>query len=290
MPATYRIDGVDLHQPGRWRLLQGTQARLPVTARAALVQAPARHGVVVAAPTTFDEAYLSLRHETTGADLEEAEANAGALLALLGRPAGFVLDRVMDLVVRTATARLVSVSTPEPGPQPRTLRFTSTIALPGAFWRGVAATETLAVAGKSATVTVSSLAGSTAPVDDAVLRFLSGVGADAIGAAGVWVQDASNGTGFVLEGARPESHYLYVDCSTYRAWYVATAQAGAGDMWAAPGVGATEVTASATVDALPAGMLSIEARPHAGDAFDRRAQITVNGTTSVTIRAQGAYL
>lgn len=288
MTFTYRIDGVDLAAVnGSTRLLGGTRFHTGASTSRALVRAPGRHGATPVGRVLFEEPTLALEVSVRGASQDALEANVRTVLALFSGDS-MTVTRVSGSLETTADARLVSVSDPEFWYGAGLSRFVIVLALPGVFWRSPYATSIQAVPGSSATVTVSSLAGSTAPVDDAVLRFWSGSGG--IGAAGVTAQDVNNGTGFALAGAHPADHYVYVDCSSFRAWYVPTATADADEMWDGPGTGATEVTTSATVDAMPAGMLSMAARPFGGDPTDRRVQVDVTGATQVAIYARKAFL
>lgn len=313
MSPTWYINGVDLSE--RWVLEPGTFYRPPITARANLLTIPGRHGVVDVDPAPiFDEPQLTLAvtllDGATTLDAAQAE-----LSGLLSTPT-LTVTRVVDDVAAWAYARLVAAVCTE-YLWGQAARFQVVLALPGVFLRGVpggvgyapgaigpgdyfdgdspgaywtgvphastsvwdGSTSHVPTPTASTSATLDSLAGSTAPITDAVLR-LAGPLTSAV------VTDAVTGTGLSWSGATiAAGTYLYLDAATLRAW-----SSTSGGQWTP---GGTDRTAG--LDYPGAGPLQLWPAAQDGDPADRQVHVTValsgmGEGTALTVRAAPAYL
>ena len=209
--VSWRINGLGEADLGA--LLRGTLWRPPVTARRPLVEIPGRHGVISGQRPTFDAPTLPLvvEHRYKSADLIEAAVNR--LVRLLAQPA-LTLSRVITTpggveTVTSAPADLVAVDW---GDFRAWSSGTATIMLsiPGVFLRGPVTASTAANLGTSTTLTLANLAGSTAPIGDAIIRIKGGL-------TNPSVTDANSGSGISWSGTLATTDYLYLDARTLTA-------------------------------------------------------------------------
>nr|BFF17140.1 hypothetical protein GCM10025730_06610 [Promicromonospora thailandica] len=202
----WSLSGIDTV---RWRIQGGSLWRPPVTVRRDVLTLPGRHGVTVTGrPPVFDEptVTLELLCEGNQADLE---ALANELLGILAHPA-LTLGRYSGGLVTSAPAQFVSLSPGEFVPDVGAF-FTVSLAVPGVFMRGASADSAPVVVTDGATVTVATLAGSTGPVPDAVLRIRGA-------ATSVHVVDVVTGTGLSWAGpALAATDYLFLHAATLTA-------------------------------------------------------------------------
>ncbi|MFD6176706.1 MULTISPECIES: SGNH/GDSL hydrolase family protein [unclassified Isoptericola] len=209
--VTWGLSGVDSL---RWGLQAVSMWRPPVTTRRTTLEVPGRHGVISAGLPVFDEPTVTLTmwlHGSTQDDIENATLE---LYGLLGAP-GLILSRTSGGLVTSAPAVLVSVA-PDEFTTAAEATFEVVLAVPGVFLRGTESDTTITVFGRS----VSVLAGSTAPVGDAVLRIDD--------PDNPVVTDVVSGTGISWTGSMP-GWYLFVDAGAMRAWLSQDA-----DAWTPP--------------------------------------------------------
>ncbi|MFD0659773.1 hypothetical protein [Thermocatellispora tengchongensis] len=166
------------HPAGCWTLKRGTQRRPLPGARAVKVSVPGRHGDIPVVGLDLEATTIGLTFKVTsatpsGADggYEQMERNLEALAALLG-----VRHRLMKLryqagaIVRVADVMITANSEPEVNTGAATARLTAVVEVPGALWRDEA-DSTWAGAPNQLAQAVTTLAGSTGPIIDALLRF-----------------------------------------------------------------------------------------------------------------------
>ncbi|MFG2076983.1 hypothetical protein [Nonomuraea maritima] len=220
---TYLLDGVALDHPaGCWRLKKGTKRRPLPGLRQVEVKVPGRAGELP---------ILGLDHETTTMPLvltvygrtpsgapggyEQMEHNLEALGAVLG-----VKHRLMKLtfvagtVVRQADVILDGISEPEINTDAAMARLTAVMRIPGVYWRDLFDT-TWSGAVNAADQLVTTLAGSTAPITDAVVR----VTGPAVNPA---VTDVATGGTVSRSSGLSAGQRLLIDCGQMRARLVTT--------------------------------------------------------------------
>lgn len=270
----WTLNGVDAY---RWRVQSGSIWRLPVTRRRDVSTVPNRHGSqTTGKPPVYEEASASLELLCKG-EMVELEAAANELTALLTAP-GLTLGRYSGGLVTSAAAEFVSLSPGQFVPDVGAF-FTALLAVPGVFMRRAVATSAPATVVSAGTeVTVATLARSTGPITDAVLRFTGP-------ATSVAVVDDGYGTGLSWTGNLPAGQYLYLDARALTAWISTSATD-----WAAAG---TVVTSG--LDYPPPGVLQIQPRMEGTDPADLRCKLTVSGagfagTTALAVRAAPSYL
>ncbi|MBT2234750.1 phage tail family protein [Nonomuraea sp. NEAU-A123] len=222
MPS-YSLDGVPLDHPaGCWRTKKGTQRRPLPGARAVKVSVPGRHGDIPVVgldleATTFGLTFKVASATPSGADggYEQMERNLEALSALLG-----TRHRLMKLryqagnLVRVADVTITAASEPEVNTGAATARLTAVVEVPGALWRDESE-STWTGAPNQLAQPVTTLANSTGPITDALLRFTGPAVQPSIGdvATGGWALRP----GGLLAGER-----LLIDCGRMQAAVVTT--------------------------------------------------------------------
>lgn len=269
---SWSITGVDL---GRWVVEQATVRRAGVTVRRTSVQVPGRHGVIPAGMVEYDEPTVAMTLGCHGLTEADVEASVWGLHGVLGGPGSLALTRTVGGLVTTAHARLVSVAHEHVGAGYD--RAVALLAVPGVFWRGepIASVPAPASGGR---IELPALAGSTAPVADAVVQVAGPL-------TSVQVACPVSGTGLSWAGSLPAGSYLYLDAAGVTARVSPSASA-----WETGGA-----PASSGLDYPAAGVLSLWPAMHAGDPADRRVHVTVTGAghtaaTTVAVRARPAYL
>ncbi len=289
MPS-YSLDGVPLDHPaGCWRLKKGTERRPLPGARAVKVSVSGRHGDIPVVGLDLEATTFGLAFKVTGATpagtdggYEQMERNLEALSALLG-----VRHRLMKLryqagtIVRVADVTITANTMPEINTGAATARVTAVVEVPGVLWRDETA-STWAGAPNQIAQAVTTLAGSTGPIVDALLRFTGPAVQPSIGdvATGGWVLRS----GGLLAGER-----LLIDCGRMQAAIVTA------DTWDLSA--GTDVTGQ--IDAIGPGSqyrwLHLTPAVAVGDPFSRAVLVSTAATSTdasskVEIRAKRAYL
>ncbi|WP_433355641.1 hypothetical protein ACQP25_17290 [Microtetraspora malaysiensis] len=289
MPS-YSLDGVPLDHPaGCWRLKKGTERRPLPGARAVKVSVSGRHGDIPVVGLDLEATTFGLAFKVTGATpsgvdggYEQMERNLEALSALLG-----VRHRLMTLryqagtIVRVTDVTITSTTKPEVNTGAATARITAIVEVPGVLWRDEAESIWSGAPNQLAQV-VTTLAGSTGPIVDAVLRFTGPAVQPSIGdvATGGWVLRA----GGLLSGQR-----LLIDCGRMQAAIVTS------DTWDMSA--GSDVTGE--IDAIGPGSqyrwLHLTPDVAVGDPFSRAVLVSTaasgtNASSKVELRATRAYL
>lgn len=293
MPS-YSLDDVPLDHPaGCWRLKRGTQRRPLPGARAVRVTVPGRAGELPVTGLDHEATSFALVFTVTGATpagtdggFPQMETNLEALTALLG-----VRHRLMSLryqagsIVRVADVTVTAASEPELNTGAARARLTAIVEVPGVYWRDEAVT-TWQGSANAVDQVVSTLAGSTAPVTDGLIRITGP-------ATSITVRDVATqgAVGLLTSGSNSitASERLLIDAAVMRAAVVST------DTWdLATGTDRTGVvsvfgpgSASRWLHLTPAVAL--------GDPFSRAVLLscTATGTTAASkleVRARRSYL
>ncbi|MEV4078947.1 hypothetical protein AB0J43_01470 [Nonomuraea fuscirosea] len=290
----YTLDGVPLDHPaGCWRLKKGTQRRPLPGARAVRVTVPGRAGELPITGLDHELTSFSLVFTVTGATpsgadggFAQLETNLEALSALLG-----VRHRLMSLryqagsLVRVADVTVIAASEPELWVGAARARLTAVVEVPSVYWRDETTTTWAGNADADEQV-ITTLAGSTAPIVDSVLRVTGPI-------SSVTVTDvATQGKlGLLTPGSNSlaAGERLLLDCAAMRATLVTT------DTWdLAAGTDRTGVisvfgpgSASRWLHLTPAVAL--------GDPFSRTVLVSCSGSgvtaaSRLEIRARRAFL
>ncbi|SEU46631.1 hypothetical protein [Nonomuraea wenchangensis] len=293
MPS-YTLDGVPLDHPaGCWKLKKGTQRRPLPGARAVRVSVPGRAGELPITGLDHEITSFSLVFTVTGATptggdggFAQLETNLEALAAMLG-----VRHRLMSLryqagaIVRVADVTVVAASEPELRVGAARARLTAVVEVPGVYWRDET-TATWQGAANTADQPIATLAGSTAPVTDALIRVTGP-------ATNITVRDVATqgAVGLLAAGANSitASERLLIDAAAMRAAIVTT------DTWDL--AGGTDRTGVISVFGPGSASRWIHLTPAmaVGDPFSRAVLIscTATGTTAASkleVRARRSYL
>lgn len=262
-----RINGITIStDPARgWKLLfDGSDRDAPTSIRRTPLVIPGRAGSVpLGMRPVHDERPISFSWRVSGITRAAAEAASTDLVSLLAAPT-LTLSRDWNGRIVEASAELVSVAVPEWDKSGRGVVITAVLQLTDPFWRDEAWAQTTIAAGAPAVV--PTLAGRSAPTTDAVLRVPAATTTFSL-------TDQATATGVSWDGAAGAG-YIYLDCSTLRAWRAASDSA-----WTFQG---TEVTAG--IDYPNAGPLVLT-------PVGLPTAVTVTAVdAAVTIRARGSYL
>lgn len=271
---TWLLSGVDTK---RWDVQAGSLWRPPVAVRRSVLTVPGRHGTVrTGRAPVFEEPVVTLELRCEGV-MSSLEAAANELTGLLAAP-GLVLGRSSGGLVTSAPVDFVTAS-PTQFLADTVADFSVQLAVPGVFFRTASVDSTPEVVTSGEVVSLPGLAVGTAPVADAVLRVRGG-------GTAVSAVDPVSGTGISWSGtALAGTDYLFIDMATL----TARRSTSATD-WV---TGGTDVSGGLSYPA--PGPLQIWPRMAAADPAVRAASVTVtgtgfDGTTSLTVRAQPAYL
>ncbi|MEV1177159.1 hypothetical protein [Nonomuraea sp. NPDC049784] len=287
---TYALDGVALDHPaGCWRLKKGTKRRPLPGLQQVQVKVPGRAGELP---------IVGLDHETTTMPLvltvygrtpsgvpggyEQMEHNLEALTALVG-----VKHRLMKLtfvagtVVRQADVIIDGISEPEINADAAMARLTAVMRIPGVYWRDEFDT-TWAGPANGADQLVTTLAGATGPIVDALVRFTG----PAVNPA---LTDVATGGTVARSSGLLAGERLLIDCGQMRARLLTT------DTWDM--TAGTDVTGqiAATGPGSAFRWLHLTPSVAVGDPHSRTVLVTTTATSTMAaskleIRARRAYL
>ncbi|TMR97528.1 hypothetical protein [Nonomuraea basaltis] len=287
---TYTLDGVALDHPARcWRLKLGTKRRPLPGIRGVSLTVPGRHGEIPIHGLDLEATTLPLACAVYGytpagmfGGFEQMERNLEAVAALVG-----VRHRLMQLryeagsIVRVADVTVEPASEVEVNVGAAIARFTSVVKVPGVVWRDEVET-TWAGSANAPNQPVTTLAGSTGPIVDALVR-ISGpaVNPSVTDVATGGVVSRSSG---LLAGER-----LLIDCGKMQARLVNT------DTWSLSA--GTDVTGqiSATGPGSAFRWLHLTPSVAVGDPHSRTVLVTAaatstTGASALEIRARRSYL
>ncbi|WP_188197213.1 hypothetical protein [Nonomuraea sp. SYSU D8015] len=290
----YTLDGVPLDHPaGCWKLKRGTQRRPLPGARAVRVTVPGRAGELPIVGLDHELTSFSLVFTVTGATpsgghggFPQLEANLEALSALLG-----VRHRLMTLryqagsIVRVADVTIVAASEPELWVGAARARLTAVVEVPSVYWRDETVTTWEGSANASGQP-ITTLAGSTAPITDSLIRVTGP-------ATNITIRDAATqgAVGLLTSGSNSitASERLLIDSAAMRAAVVTT------DIWdLAAGTDRTGVI-SVFGPGSASRWLHLTPAVAVGDPFSRAVLISCSGSgvtaaSKLEVRARRAYL
>lgn len=286
---TYLLDGVDLNDSAhRWYLEQSTKRRgIPGTRRATLT-VPGRHGEQLLpgetyTPGTVAWSIIVTDRDATGqpAGAEQAEQNLDRITWLLTQ-AGRERTCVHRIGTLERHARVGAIAATQPEALDGRLtryQINAVATTLDPFWTdgdGPVDTTPAAIT-NGAQITLTALAGGTAPIDDAIIRVLGPAN------PGLQLTDPA-GTALEFEAAIAAGQYLFVDLATYTARLSATAT-----HWT---TGGTDATGS--LDYPAAGQLELTPTATAGSTTTGY-RLTATGAgftaaTALTVRAERKYL
>ncbi|WP_336214376.1 hypothetical protein [Nonomuraea sp. LPB2021202275-12-8] len=290
---TYNLDGIPLDHPARcWHLTPDTRRRPLPGVRAVEVTVPGRAGELP---------IVGLDHETTTVPLglvvtgrtpagedggyEQLEHNLEALAALLG-----VRHRLMTLryeagtIVREAQVTITAVSEPDVRIGAARARVTAVVRVPGVYWRDEI-TSTWTGSANTASQPVTTLAGSTGPITDALIRITGP-------AVNPTVVDVATGGTVMRPSGLLAGERLLIDCAAMRASKATI------DTWdLTPGPDVTDVTGTIQATGPGSAFRWLHLVPAVGvlDPFSRVVLVTTTATSTtvaskIEIRARRSYL
>ncbi|GAA0403129.1 hypothetical protein GCM10009530_63900 [Microbispora corallina] len=286
---TYTVDGVALDAPG-WYLAKETRRRPLPGVRGVSVEVPGRAGQLPIVGLDADTTTLALtlwvtavRPDGTEGDLADLEANLDALFAVFG-----VRHRLLDVrhlpapgIERQADATVLGAADPDMDVPNRMAKLPVLLTIPGVYWRDVTA-STWSSALPGAARGVSPLAGSTAPITDALLRF-KGPATDPT------MTDNVTGVTVAYTGTLTGSQRLLIDCGRFRAARVTT------DTWDLSA--GADVTGGiySTGPGSSSRWLHLTPGISGSDPFSRAITVTTtalgtDGTSRAEIRARRSHL
>lgn len=274
----YALDGMPLDDPGRrWVLNSKTGLRIVPGRAQTGVQLPGRDGVQPSLGSRFDPGALLISLTLRGKTHAEVMSNLEIMHGVLGQR-----RKLLPLThtygngqVREALVEVLSATDHEM-PFTEFVRLAVQCSVPGSFWRDLATTDTrLPVAASATAAEVTGLAGSTAPVQDALLRIKGGW-------ATVSVEDVVTGDKVTVTTPAAASEYVIIDTAAWTARKVTT------DTWS----GGTNVITSVVSNRGSGPMLGMEPdfATGAGRIRIRATGTNITGTPEVVVRAKRAFL
>lgn len=261
----YKVNGVPLEST-HWFLLDGTQPQLNVTLEHTRVRQAGRHGVLIVPGATAQPAQIQFV-------LRIARTHRGTLFTLFQAPLLEITHsekpfiKLQGVLLSTTTNSHVGYKDYDD--------VTFTVEIPSGTWKGETVTTPL-IAAASGGANLTLLAGISAPVQDAIVRFKGRINRpQLVDAAGSYV---------LFDGELPAGRYLRFHADTGRAWVTET------NTW----TGGTEV--SGQIDFGGArGVFEITPRHPAGAPADRSGMLQLvqdsfSAGAGVEVRAAPAYL
>lgn len=273
----YTLDGVPLDDPqNRWYLNAKTGVRILPGRTAAGVVLPGRDGVTPSLGSTYTPGMIKLGLSIRQPTHPDMMGGLELLYGVLSQRHR-LLPLVHDYGNGTSRQAMIEVLS-SIDPESLLCNFTrlDVIAeVPGVFWRSTnTADTTLAVTTTAATSVIGALAGSTAPVNDALIRVKGGL-------SGLVLTDPVSGDHLTVTMALGATEYLVIDCANWTARKVTT------NTW----TGGTDVSQYVLSNRGMGPMFSLNPDFTTGAG---RIRLTVKGTNPasspvVTVRAKQSY-
>lgn len=206
MSSEYALGGVDLDQPGKWRVMQGTLLPSIPEPRLDSIEVPFRSGTISGAATKFGTFKVTIALMAEGGSRAELDMNwqllmarlrgGGGLLRLQHRPAG--------AAPREALVRLVSVAQPAWRYGEWAIDTTAVFEAVEGVWKDIQITEVQLS-------DLSGLAGGSAPIADPMLKLSPTANTCTI-------KDVTSGTSITWRGVMEGGQRLLIDVAQYSAW------------------------------------------------------------------------
>jgi len=271
--TSWSLSGVDAD---RWFVDSASNWRVKVSRRGQRLQIPGRHGYIPVGLPVFEAPPLTLVLEPLHPALADLDDAADELESLLAAGELTVTRTGGNGVVATQAADLEDIDWSDFTDISAKATARVILALPGVFFRGPEVTTAATDIVSGVPIELAELAGSTAPITDAVLRVRGPAGS-------IDVVNPATGTGLSWAGtAMTDTDYRYLDAASLRTWSSTSATD-----WTPPG-------STTPLDYPGPGPLQLRPKMTGADPSARPVNITVSGsafgaTTALAVRARPAY-
>lgn len=268
------LDGLPLTSPGKWRLNTDTRLKVLPERTAFDGVLPGRDGTVPSLGSAFQPGAAILGLTLYGSSRADVESNTEALFGVLGQRRRTL--RLLDSV-RSREAEVEVLTLVEPQRVgARMWRISVPVRIPGGFWRGPSLTDSpLTLTTSTASTPATGLAGSTAPVNDALIRVQGGFTSS-------YVEDVVTGDRVTINAAVSSNEFVVIDAA---AW---TARKVSSDTWA----GGSNIISSVVSNRGSGPMIGFEPdfATGAGRIRVRTVGTGISGSPSVLVRAKPSFL
>lgn len=206
MSSEYSLNGVDLDQPGKWRVMEGTLLPAVPSPRLESTDVPFRSGIIDGAGLKVGTFKVTVAFMVEGADRADLDRNFQALMARLraSNKLATLQHHPAGVSPRETLVRLVSVSQPSWRYGEWVIDTTVVFEAVEGVWRDTTTIETQLD-------DLSRLAGGAAPISDAVLKLKPTANT-------VTIKDVTSGTSLTWRGTMESDQRLLVDVGKYSAW------------------------------------------------------------------------
>lgn len=206
MSSEYHLNGVDLDQPGKWRVMEGTLLPSVPEPRLTSTEVPSRSGIIDGAATRFGTFKVTVALMVEGEGRASLDANWQALMARLrlSGALGVLQHRPAGANPRETRVRLVSVAQPTWRYGEWAIDTTVIFEAVDGVWRDVTPVEVTLP-------NLDGLAGGSAPITDALLKLAPTANACTI-------KDVTSGTSLTWRGTMEGGQRLLIDVARYDAW------------------------------------------------------------------------
>lgn len=206
MSSEYSLNGVDLDQPGKWRVMEGTLLPAVPSPRLESTDVPFRSGIIDGAGLKVGTFKVTVAFMVEGADRADLDRNFQALMARLraSNKLATLQHHPAGVSPREALVRLVSVSQPSWRYGEWVIDTTVVFEAVEGVWRDTTTIETQLD-------DLSRLAGGAAPISDAILKLKPTANT-------VTVKDVTSGTSLTWRGTMESDQRLLIDVGKYSAW------------------------------------------------------------------------
>lgn len=259
MSSEYYLNGIDLDQPGKWRVMHGTLLPEVPSPRLESTDVPFRSGIIDGAGQKVGTFKVTVAFMVEGADRGELDRNWYALVARLraSNRLASLQHRPAGAAPKEAIVRLVSVSQPAWRYGEWAIDATAVFEAVEGVWKDTAPVE-------ANLSDLSALKGGSAPITDALLRLYPTSNL-------VTVKDKESGTNLTWRGSVAGGQRLLVDVARYEAWKIDADQwaAGSGAKGASSGLSMSSGGFQLTPDS--EGNVSVEITGGTGVIRARRA-------------------
>lgn len=206
MSSEYSLNGVDLDQPGRWRVMEGTLLPEVPSPRLESTEVPFRSGILNGAGLKVGTFKVTVAFMVEGVDRADLDRNFQALMARLraSNKLATLQHHPAGVSPREALVRLVSVSQPSWRYGEWAIDTTVIFEAVEGVWRDTTTIE-------SQLDDLSRLAGGSAPISDAILKLKPTANT-------LTIKDVTSGTSLTWRGVMETDQRLLIDVGKYSAW------------------------------------------------------------------------
>ena len=205
MSSEYALDGVDMDQPGRWRVMLGTLLPSIPTPRLSSTEVPYRNGVIDGVGQKFGTFTVTINFMVEGATRAALEQNWTALQARLRNVSGLSTLRYTPegFGAREARVRLQSVAQPTYTHRDWIIETTAVFEAVEGVWKDVNYTV-------QPFTDLKDLSGGSAPITDAQVMLMPTSGA-------MTIRDVVSGTWLAWKGVLTGEYRVLIDVASYSA-------------------------------------------------------------------------